>query len=131
MCAFLPESQANLQKRYNITFNLYENLSDQFVIIPGRCGAERRFESGRIEADKRRARLVTAQVLRLLDSARRALAKKELFAVKGPERRQPLPRTMRSPPRIAAEWPRLAVGWSLAGHRMRIPPEIFILWPAD
>ena len=98
---------------------------------------------------------MTAQVLRLLDSARRALAKKELFAVKGPERRQPLPRTMRSPPRIAAEWPRLAVGWSLAGHRMRfrdlarilwpqklrkrtnrghrmrIPPEIFILWPAD
>ena len=32
------------------------------------------------------ARLVTAQVLRLLDSAQRALAKKELFAVKGMKR---------------------------------------------
>ena len=53
---------------------------------------------------------MTAQVLRLLDSARRALAKKELFAVKGPERRQPLPRTMRSPPRIALKWYRRAPG---------------------
>ena len=33
---------------------------------------------------------MTAQVLRVLDSARRALAKKELFAVKGPKRLQPL-----------------------------------------
>ena len=50
--------------------------------------------SVRKQADKRESRLVTAQVLRLLDE--RSEAKKELFAVKGRTRRTPLTRSLRS-----------------------------------
>ena len=42
------------------------------------------------QADKRKSRLVTAQVLRLLDTPS-GVAKKELFAVKGLERSPALP----------------------------------------
>ena len=41
------------------------------------------------QADKRKSRLVTAQVLRLLDTPA-GVAKKELFAVKGLEHSPPL-----------------------------------------
>ena len=41
------------------------------------------------QADKQKSRLVTAQVLRLLDMPS-GMAKKEKFAVKGLERRTPL-----------------------------------------
>ena len=49
----------------------------------------RRFASGRIKADKRKSRLVTAQVLRPLDMPS-GVAKREKFAVKGLQRHQPL-----------------------------------------
>ena len=50
----------------------------------------RRFASGRIKADKWKSRLVTAQVLRPLDMPS-GVAKREKFAVKGLQRRTPLP----------------------------------------
>ena len=59
--------------------------------------------SGRRQAGKRRPRLVTAQVLRLLAGAK-ALAKKEQFAVKGPESSPPLPPAMRSSPYTCGFW---------------------------
>ena len=51
--------------------------------------------SVRKQADKRESRLVTAQVLRPLDSPP-GEAKREKFAVKGRTRRTPLTRSLRS-----------------------------------